>query len=68
MVSDYPGLSIRDLGEMDIDEYLYYFRDAFIHSMNQTEEGRKYLENAYYYKQTKPDRTSLREKFGKNKG
>ena len=50
---------------MEIDEYLYYFRDAFIHNMNQTEEGRKYLENAYYYKQTKPDRARLREKFGK---
>lgn len=67
MVSDYTGLSIPQLGEMDIDEYLYYFRDAFIHSMNQTEEGRKYLENAYYYKQTKPDRGRLRDKFGKKK-
>lgn len=50
---------------MDIDEYMYYFRDAFIHNMNQTEEGRKYLENAYYDKQTKPDRAGLRAKFGK---
>lgn len=65
MVADYTGLSIPQLGEMDIDEYLYYFRDAFIHSMNQTEEGRKYLENAFYYKQTKPDRKRLREKLGK---
>lgn len=42
MVVEYTGLNIREIGEMDIDEYLYYFRDAFIHSMNQTEEGRKY--------------------------
>lgn len=67
MVAEYTGLNIREIGEMDLDEYMYYFRDAFIHSMNQTENGRKYLENAYYYKQTKPDRARLRAKFGKKK-
>ena len=65
MVIDYTRLNMLELGDLDYDEYLYYFRDAFIHSMNQTEEGRKYLENAYYYKQTKPDRARLRNKFGK---
>ena len=65
MVADYTGLSIPELGEMDLDEYLYFFRDAFIHNMNQTEEGRQYLENAFYYKPTKPDRKRLREKLGK---
>ena len=67
MVVEYTGLNIREIGELDMDEYLYYFRDAFIHGMNQTEEGRKYLEDAFYYKQTKPDRRKLRSKFGKNK-
>lgn len=65
MVVEYTGLNIREIGELDMDEYLYYFRDAFIHNMNQTEEGRKYLENAFYHKQTKPDRARLRNKFGK---
>ena len=65
MVVEYTGLNIREIGEMEIDEYLYYFRDAFIHGMNQTEEGRKYLENAYCHKQTKPDRERLRAKFGR---
>ncbi len=65
MVADYTNMTIREVDDLDIDEYLYYFRDAFIHSMNQTEEGRKYLENAYFYKQTKPDRGSLRKKFGR---
>lgn len=67
MVIEYTGLNLKEIGEMDLDEYLYYFREAFIHTMNQTEEGRKYLENAYFYKQTKPDRSRLREKFGKRK-
>ena len=47
MVVEYTGLNIREIGEMEMDEYLYYFRDAFIHSMNQTKEGREYLENAF---------------------
>lgn len=65
MVVEYTGLNIREIGEMEIDEYMYYFRDAFIHKMNQTEEGREYLENAHNFKQTKPDRSRLRSKFGK---
>ena len=42
MVIEYTGLNLKEIGEMDLDEYLYYFREAFIHTMNQTEEGRKY--------------------------
>lgn len=66
MVAKYTGLDVHQIGDLDMDEYLYYFRDAFIHNMNKTEEGRKYLENAYFYKQTKPDRKRLRDKFGKS--
>ena len=29
MVVEYTGLNIREIGEMDIDEYLYYFRDLY---------------------------------------
>lgn len=65
MVIRYTGLNLKEIGEMDLDEYLFYFREAFIHYMNQTEDGRKYLENAYFYTQTKPDRKRLRDKFGK---
>lgn len=67
MVAEYTGLDVHEIGELDMDEYLYYLRDAFIHNMNKTEEGRKYLENAYFYKQTKPDRARLRDKFGKDR-
>ncbi len=50
---------------MDIDEYLFYVREAFIYNMNQTEEGRDYLEKCWLLTQTKPERAKLREKFGK---
>ena len=46
-------------------DYLMYRRDAFIYRMSQSEEGEKYLNNAWRLEQTKPDRKSLREKFGK---
>lgn len=49
---------------MDFDEYLFYVREAYIHNLNQTEDGRKYLENCWRMTQTKPDRAALRAKFG----
>lgn len=64
MVSKYTGLSIIEIQDLDIDVYLYYLRQAYIHYLNQTEEGRKYLEDCYFFVQTKPDRKALRNKFG----
>jgi len=50
---------------MPYDDYLYFMREAYIWKLNQTEEGREYLENCWRIKQTKPDRQALREKFSK---
>lgn len=49
---------------MDILCYLQLRRDAYIHSLQQTKEGREYLENAWRLEQTEPERDKLREKFG----
>lgn len=65
MVSEYTGLSIRDVENLDIVEYLVYRRDAFIYKLSQTEKGREYLNNAYRLELCEPDRKSLREQFGK---
>lgn len=51
--------------ELDLVDYLVLRRDAFIHTMSQTEKGEEYLNNAWRLEQTKPDRDSLRKKFGK---
>lgn len=51
--------------ELDYIDYLIYRRDAFIHRMSQTEDGEKYLNNAWRLEQTTPDRDGLRKKFGK---
>lgn len=65
MVAQYTGLNILEVQQLDYIEYLQYRRDAFISKMNQSEEGREYLQKAWNLEQTKPDRKSLREKFGK---
>lgn len=65
LVHEYTGLNVNEIEELEYIDYLQYRRDAFIHSANQTEEGREYLENAYTLTQTKPDRLRLRELFGK---
>ena len=64
-MASYTGLSMPDVEELDYIDYLTYRRDAFIYRMSQTEEGEKYLKNAWRLEQTKPDRGTLREKFGK---
>lgn len=65
IVYEYTGLSVNEIEELEYIDYLQYRRDAFIHMLNQTEEGREYLENAKTLTQTEPDRKRLRELFGK---
>lgn len=65
LVADYCGISIMDVYNLPLIEYLTYRRDAFIYTLNRTEAGQEYLDNAWRCEQTKPDRAALREKFKK---
>lgn len=65
LVADYCGISIMDVYNLPLIEYLTYRRDAFIYTLNRTEAGQEYLDNAWRCEQTKPDRVALREKFKK---
>lgn len=65
LVSEYTGLNILEVEELDYLDYLTFRRDAFIERMSQTEKGVEYLNNAWRLEQTTPDRERLREKFGK---
>lgn len=56
---------MNEIEELEMIDYLQYRRDAFIHEMNKTEEGREYLQNAHILTETQPDRLRLRELFGK---
>jgi len=64
MVSEYSGLNMLEVEDLDVVIYLGYRRDAFIYKLSQTEKGREYLNNAYRLEQTAPDRKSLRDQFG----
>lgn len=62
---DYTGLNLFQIEELNIVEFWQYLRDAYVHTLLQTQEGREYLEKCWIMTQTKPDRKALREKFGK---
>lgn len=64
---DYTGLNLNEIQLMELDEYLFYMREAYIYSLNQTDKGREYLDNCWRIKQTRPDRQALRKKFGKER-
>lgn len=66
-VADYCNMSILEVSELDLIEFLCYRRDAVIYKLQQTEEGQKYLDNAYRLTLTSPDREGLRERFGTKK-
>ena len=65
LVSQYTGLNMLEVEELDYIDYLILRRDAFIYRMSKTDEGREYLNNAWRLEQTKPDRDSLRKRFGR---
>ena len=65
MVAEYTGLDFLQIGNLNYIQFLLWRRDAFIHKLEQTEEGREYLRNAWRMTQTKADRGQLRALFGK---
>jgi hypothetical protein len=65
LVHEYTGLNFNEIGELNYLTYLKYRRDAYIHFLEKTEEGREYLGNAWRMEQTKPDRHGLREQIRK---
>ncbi len=64
-MSEYTGLNFLQIAELDYIQYLVWRRDAFIHKLSQSDEGVKYLQNAYRMGLTKPDRAKLRDKYRK---
>ena len=58
-------MTLPEVRQLEYVQYLIWRRDAFIHMLSRTEEGQKYLDNAWRMEQTKPDRPKLRKKLGK---
>lgn len=59
-------MSITEVENLDLIEYLVYRRDATIYMLNQTEEGQEYLRNAWRIREVAPEREKLRKKLGNN--
>lgn len=64
-MSAYTGLTFLEVAELDYLQYLVWRRDAYIYWLSQSEDGQKYLDNAWRMEQTEPDRAALRKKLGK---
>lgn len=56
-------MTLPEVRQLEYVQYLIWRRDAFIHMLSRTEEGQKYLDNAWRMEQTKPDRPKLRKKL-----
>lgn len=67
IVADYANCSIPEVERIDIFQFWGLLRDAVIWNCSRSKEGREYLENAYNFMQTEPDRNALRAQFGGEK-
>lgn len=65
VVAEYTFLNFREIDQLNYVTFLEYRRDAFIQRCRRTEEGQKYLDNAWRMEQTEPDRAALRKKLKK---
>lgn len=64
-MAEYTKLNFQEVRQLEYIQYLTWRRDAFIWWLSQSEKGEEYLDNAWRWEQTKPDRQKLRKKYGK---
>lgn len=67
LVCDYTRLNFAEILRTDIFTFWRYLHDAVVWECSRSESGREYLENAYFYNQTEPDRKALNAMFGGEK-
>jgi len=65
LIHEHTGLNFWQIEDLDLVEYLLYFRDCMIYMLSQTENGKEYLEKCWLLEQTEPDKKRLRRKFAK---
>lgn len=61
------NISFYDIDDMNVVEYKYYLREAFIYNCSLTEQGIEFLCNAKRLETTEPERDKLREKMNSDK-
>lgn len=63
-VANYLGISLFEVLELNILQFKFFLREAFIYNCSQTESGIEYLNNAKRLETTEPERGKLRQKMG----
>ncbi len=66
-ISDYTGLTFKEVMELGISEYLLYRKECWIANLNKTEQGRELLKTLWRLQQTKADTSAIRQ-FNERKG
>lgn len=61
VIADYLGMTVADVLDFDIVDYLALRREAFIAKMSTTKEGREYLENCKLYEAEDADYSAVEE-------
>ena len=64
-MAQYANMSLPDVCDLLLDDYMLLLRDAFIARKLQSEDGREYLDNAWRLEQTEPYVDGLRSTFGR---
>ena len=65
-MGQYANMSLPDVCDLLLDDYMLLLRDAFIVRKLQSADGREYLDNAWRLEQTEPDVVGLRSTFGRH--
>lgn len=63
LVSNYTGLNFNEVVELDCITFKLLIKDALIYKLNQSDEGKEYLENCWILQQNEPDRKELRKRM-----
>ena len=65
-ISKYLNIYLFEVDKLDVVEFKFYLREAFIYNYSLTEEGIEYLRNAKILETTHPERNKLRKKMNKD--
>ena len=60
-VAEYARISLPEVLQLNVLDFLALRRDAFISALSRTEKGQELLEEAWIGEQTVADRQALRE-------
>lgn len=61
VIAEYLGMTVADVLDLDLVDFLALRREAFIVAMSKTQEGREYLENCKMFEAEDADYDAVRK-------